>query len=354
MVANPAHRPSVGNNAALLSFEQTFEMYRANVKKTSDPAVQFGFAELMVQSALEMQDKGQKQPPSMGPAEMIREGKLILQRLADRSYPYAQYYLADGLASGLFNKGKPDYDKAFPLFVAASKHGHAEAGYRAALCHEFGWGCSKNGGKAAQFYRQAASKNHPGAMTRLGLACLRGEMGLTKKYREGITWLKRGSEAADEQYNSGPYELGVLHETGYGDDVFKDEAYTAQLFTRAAELGHAEASYRMGDAYEHGKLMCPVDNALSVHFYTGAAQQNHPIAMMALCAWFLVGAEPVLEKDEREAFVWAQRAAELGKFLFSPHEDELRLTMTSRQAIPKRNTQLDISEKWALDAVLTL
>lgn len=312
MRANSSSRPSVGNNASLLSHKQTFEMYLANVKKTNDPEAQYSFAVFMVESVQEMSENPEKNPEAIPPSDLVRDAKAILQRLADRSYPYSQYYLADGLASGLFNKGKSDYDKAFPLFVAASKHGHAEAGYRAALCHEFGWGCSKNGGKAAQFYRQAASKNHPGAMTRLGCACLQGEMGLTKRYREGITWLKRGAEAADAQYNSGPYELGVLHETGYGDDVFKDETYTAQLFTRAAELGHAEANYRMGDAYEHGKLQCPRDPALSVHFYTGAAQQGHPIAMMALCAWFLVGAEPVLEKDETEAFEWAQRAGELG------------------------------------------
>ncbi|KAK2821826.1 hypothetical protein FQN49_007637, partial [Arthroderma sp. PD_2] len=238
--------------------------------------------------------------------------KGILQRLSDRSYPYAQYYLADGLASGLFTKGKPDHDKAFQLFVAASKHGHAEAGYRAALCYEFGWGSKQDGAKAVQFYRQAASKNHPGAMARLGRECLAGDMGLVKRYREGLTWLKRAAESADVQYNAAPFELGLLHEAGYGDDVFQDESYAAQLFTKSAELGHAEASYRMGDAYEHGKLNCPRDPALSVHFYTGAAQLGHPMAMMALCAWFMVGAEPILEKDENESYEWARRAAECG------------------------------------------
>lgn len=38
-----------------------------------------------------------------------------------------------------------------------------------------------------------------------------------------------------------------------------------------------------------------------------------PDAMMALCAWYMLGAEPVLEKDEGEAFEWAKQAAELGK-----------------------------------------
>jgi len=128
--------------------------------------------------------------------------------------------------------------------------------------------------------------------------------------------MKRATESSDAQYNAAPYELGLMHETGYGDDVFIDESYAAQLFTKAAELGHQEASYRLGDAYEHGKLNCPRDPALSIHFYTSAAQTGHPLAMMALCAWYLVGAEPVLEKDENEAYEWAVKAADLGMYKY--------------------------------------
>ena len=328
-------RSAVGDSASLLSTRKTLDMYRANVKKTNDPTLQYEFAVFMINASQELaisetDNDSQRQPsprptrdyesphrdnltPGGSQGDLLREAKQILQKLSDRSYPYAQYYLADGYASGLFNKGIEDNDRAFPLFVAASKHGHAEAGYRAALCYEFGWGSRKDSQKAVQFYRQSASKNHPGAMSRLGKACLTGEMGLGNRYREGVKWLKRAAESADFQYNSAPYELGLLHETGYGDDIFKDESYAAQLFTQSADLGHVEANYRLGDSYEHGKISCPRDPALSVHFYTGAAQRGHPLAMMALCAWYMVGAEPVLEKDENEAYEWARKAAETGK-----------------------------------------
>ena len=138
-------------------------------------------------------------------------------------------------------------------------------------------------------------------------------MGLHGRHREGLKWLKRAAESADFQYNAAPYELGLLHETGYGDDIFRDESYAAQLFTQSADLGHVEANFRLGDAYEHGKLGCPRDPALSVHFYTGAAQRGHAEGMMALCAWYMVGAEPVLGRDEGEAWEWAKRAAEAGR-----------------------------------------
>ena len=316
---NAQLRSSIGENATLLNTKKTLEMYRANVKKTNDPTIQYEFAVFMVNAAAETFDEdahatqNPQTPSTTSRADLLREARLILQKLSDRSYPFAQYYLADGFASGLFNKGSPDNDRAFPLFVAASKHGHAEAGYRAALCYEFGWGTRKDVQKAVQFYRQSASKNHPGAMSRLGRACLMGDMGLGNRYREGLKWLKRAAESADPQYNSAPYELGLLHETGYGDDIFLDLSYAAQLFTQSADLGHVEANYRLGDSYEHGKLSCPKDPALSVHFYTGAAQRGHPLAMMALCAWYMVGAEPVLDKDENEAYEWARKAAETGQ-----------------------------------------
>ncbi|GAB7354052.1 hypothetical protein MBLNU459_g4632t1 [Dothideomycetes sp. NU459] len=314
---NSALQMAVGNNASLLDAKKTLEMYRANVKKTNDPAIQYEFAIFMINTAREVlyaeQESGRPATPKPESAtEMIKEARGILQRLSDRAYPFAQYYLADGYFSGLFNKDKPDYDKAFPLFVAASKHGHAEAGYRAALCYEFGWGTAKSYPKAAQFFRNAAAKNHPGAAVRLGKACLTGDMGLTNRYREGITWLKRASESADVQYNSGPYELGLLHITGYGEDIFKDEAYAAQLLTQSAELGHPDANFLMGQAYENGTLSCPRDAALSVHFYNGAAMRGMPEAQMALCAWYMVGAEPILEKDEAEAYEWAKKAADSG------------------------------------------
>lgn len=328
-IDNSQLRNVVGSNASLLSSQQTLEMYRQNVKKTNDFSIQYSFAVFLISTAQEQGldiTEAQKKPTSkLGhsrdgsfadgtssePHDLLREARAILQKLSNAGYPFAQYYLADGYASGLFSKGKEDYNSAFPLFVLAAKHGHAESAYRTGLCYEFGWGCRKDPTKAIQFLRTAASKRHPGAMTRLGKACLSGDLG-EKRYREGLKWLKLATESADAMYNAAPYHLGCLYEIGYGEDIFKDEGYAAELFTQAAELGHPEANYRMGDAYEHGKLHCPRDPALSVHFYTGAAERGHAGAMMGLCAWYLIGAEPILEKDEEEACEWARRSAELG------------------------------------------
>jgi TPR repeat protein len=312
---NASLQSHVGRGASLLATKKTLEMYRMNVKKTADPAIQYEFAVFMINTAVDAQPED-----GIDAAELQTEAKHILQRLSDRTYPFASYYLADGYFSGLFNKGKPDYDRAFPLFASASRHGHAEASYRAALCYEFGWGTARSPQKAVQFYKTAASKNHPGAATRLGLASIRGDLGLVDRgssahYKDGVKWLKRAQESADRQYNAGPYELGLLHVRGDDRDIFRDHVYAAKLFTQSAELGHPEAAFVMGRAYELGELECPKDAALSVHFYNEAASRGHVEGMMALCAWYMVGAEPVLEKNEAEAYEWAKQAAQAGESL---------------------------------------
>lgn len=58
-------------------------------------------------------------------------------------------------------QGKRDYDKAFPLFLVAGKHGHAAGSYRAAQCLENGWGTRKDWSKAVSFYRSVRNLHRP-------------------------------------------------------------------------------------------------------------------------------------------------------------------------------------------------
>lgn len=148
-------------------------------------------------------------------------------------------------------QGKRDYDKAFPLFHTAGKHGHAAGSYRTAQCLEHGWGTRKDWSKAVSFYRcvplsslrpapprpeqapmltllhphsRAAVLSHTGAMHRLGLAELNGELGLSKRAKDGVQWLTRAAELADQVDPPQPqslHELAVLHEQGIDNVVFQ-------------------------------------------------------------------------------------------------------------------------------------
>ncbi|KAF7337537.1 hypothetical protein MSAN_02227000 [Mycena sanguinolenta] len=326
-----------GTQAALLSHERTLELYRANAKKTQDPDLQFEFAVFMIDASkslpipvetagnvMEVEKAQEKRD------ELIREATSLLKRLADRGHPASQYFLADCYANGIGTvKNKQDFDRAYPLFVLAAKHGHPDAAYRSGTCCENGWGCRRESAKALQFFRKAAAALHPGAMYRLGIAELNGELGLSKSPKEGVKWLKRSAEHATAEFPHALHELALLHERGIDNVLFVDYEYSTELLAQAAELGYAPSAYRLGECYEYGKMGCPQDPALSIHYYNIAAQQNHRDACFALTAWYLVGSPGCLAKamyavgyflevgigtqpSPRDAAEYYKRAADLG------------------------------------------
>lgn len=297
-----------GHKASLLSHSQTLELYRQNAKKTNDPDLQFEFAAFMVEASRAMNDEEAKKRD-----DLVKEGLALLRKLADRGHANSQYYLADCYASAIgTSKNKPDFDKAFPLFVQSSKHGHPDAAYRAGVCYEQGWGCRKDFAKAEQFFKKSASSSHPGALYRLGIAELKGELGLAKNPRDGVRYLKRAAENANEEFPHALHELSELHEKGIDNVCFVDIEYAVQLLIEAANLNYAPSAFKLGEYYEYGKMGCPQDAALSIHYYTIAAQQDHREACFALTAWYLVGSPGILPQSDTEAYLWAKRAAEKG------------------------------------------
>jgi len=134
-----------GHKATLLSYTQTLELYRQNAKKTNDPELQFEFAAFMIDAGKPLEDLETR-------AELFDEAMKLLRKLATTGHAESQHYLAECYASG-FAKGKPDFDKAFPLWVQASKHGHPDAAYRTGRCYDEGLGTRKDNARAVQFYR---------------------------------------------------------------------------------------------------------------------------------------------------------------------------------------------------------
>ncbi|KAL7415322.1 putative protoplast regeneration and killer toxin resistance protein [Mrakia frigida] len=304
-----------GNQAALLSHAKTLELYRTNAKKTNDPEVIFEFAVFMIDASKNLTSDTPENDVAVEEKkeDLIKEAVVLLKRLADRGHPDAQYFLADCYANGIGTlRGKQDFDRAFPLFMLAAKHGHPDAAYRAGTCCENGWGCRRESAKAVQFYKKAAAALHPGAMYRLGTAELNGNLALSKRPKEGVKWLKRSTEHATEEFPHALHELALLHERGIDNVLFVDLEYAAELLAQASELGYAPSAYKLGECYEYGKMGCPQDAALSIHYYNIAAQQEHREACFALTAWYLVGSPGVLPQSDTEAYLWAKKAAEAG------------------------------------------
>lgn len=150
--------------------------------------------------------------------------------------------------------------------MLAGKHGHADASFRAAQCLEHGWGCRKDLNKAVSLYRsvcplvfvldvlrfslahteypkhgssRAAVLSHPGSMHRLGLAEINGELGLTKRPKDGVQWLKRAAELADQVDPPQPqslHELAILHEKGIDNVIFQASRFALETLERTFPL----------------------------------------------------------------------------------------------------------------------
>ncbi|KAI8148886.1 hypothetical protein BJV82DRAFT_589977 [Fennellomyces sp. T-0311] len=346
-----------GTNAELLSYTKTINMYRENAKKTNNLEIQCDFAMFLVEAAKRIEvkelyeedsdsssnddavndngndndeaedDDERNYAPSTTPTSVttaerdtqykmrqsyLLEAEKLLKQIALRGHSESQYYLANMYAAGILHRtSKPEFDKAFPLFVQAAKHHNPDAAFRTAKCYEDGLGTKRDKSKAAQFYKKAASLNHPGAMYRFGLAEMNGELGISRNLRDGHKWLKRSAEAATPQFPHALHELALLHEKGFDSVIFADPDYAVHLYTEAATLGYAPSAFRLGECYEFGRLNCKVDASLSIQYYSIAANQDHPEACFALTAWYLMGSD-TLAPSEDQAFAWAYRAASKG------------------------------------------
>lgn len=311
-----------GGNISLVSRLKTLEMYRRNVKKSKDAIVLFNYAQYMLQTALTMESsntlvesngEGENMTQAQLKKKFLKEGQHYLKKLSAKGYSDAQYLLGDAYASGAF--GKIENREAFTLFQAAAKHGHVESAYRTAHCFEEGLGTTRDARKALDFLKFSASRNHPSAMYKLGLYSFYGRMGLgtdVNTKQNGIKWLSRASARANDLTCAAPYELAKIYQQGFLDIVIPDEKYSMELYIQAASLGHIPSATLLGQIYETGNDVVPQNTSLSIHYYTQAALRGDPVAMLALCAWYLLGAEPAFGKDENEAFQWALRAATAG------------------------------------------
>ncbi|KAJ3020686.1 UNVERIFIED_CONTAM: hypothetical protein HDU68_010061 [Siphonaria sp. JEL0065] len=220
--------------------------------------------------------------------------KLAKSESGRAAYPEAMFYLAECFGNGSLGLNV-DHDRAFSLYVQASKQNHPAAAYRAAACYEVALGDTA-------------------AMYKLGMILFNGLLNQPINPREGVTWLKRAESQADEITPHALHELATLYE-GKGETngiVIPDPAYAHDLYRRGAQLGYPPSQYKLGVCYEYGLLDLPIDPRRSIVWYTRSAEQADAEAELALSGWYLTGADGVLKQSDTEAYLWARKAADKG------------------------------------------
>ncbi|KAF8892677.1 hypothetical protein BD779DRAFT_1436959 [Infundibulicybe gibba] len=294
--------------------KEYIDQYRQRIKADPDPEAHFLYAKYLIDAAKKIRANGKDQRAAKKYSEvLIVESIKVIRRLATQgeAYDEAQFFLANCYGTGALGL-QVDHERAYHLYLQAAKQNHAPASYRVAVCNEIGAGTKREAGRAAAFYRKAASLGDTPAMYKLGMILLRGSLGEQRNPREAISWLKRAAEQADEENPHALHELGLLHEVPNSPLVQYDPIYAKNLFTQAAQLGYTQSQYKLGQCYEYGTLSCPVDPKRSIAWYTKAAEKGDAEAELALSGWYLTGSEGILKQSDSEAYLWARRAANKG------------------------------------------
>lgn len=298
---------------------EVLDQMRQYAKDSRHPAAQLDYAKALIEMAVNFgHDDPDPKRQKKNKEALFLEGLKIIKRLATSgtgigrpAYPDAQFFLANCYGNGSLGL-QIDHDKAFNLYIQASKQNHPASTYRAGVCYELGAGTKRDQSRAVQYYRKAAALGDTAAMYKLGMIQLKGLLGQQGNPREAISWLKRAAAQADEENPHALHELGLCFEKAGIPTVIPDEAYSRELFTQAAGLGYAPSQFKLGHCYEYGTLTCPVDPRRSIAWYTRAAEQGDAESELGLSGWYLTGAEGVLKQSDTEAYLWARKAADKG------------------------------------------
>ena len=114
-------------------------------------------------------------------------------------------------------------------------------------------------------------------------------------------------KAADLGHTGAMNNLGLMYEVGRG--VGKDEKKAVELYRKAADLGYSPATYNLGLMYENGRGVAK-DEEKAADLYRKAADLGHTGAMNNLGLMYEAGRG--VEKDEKKAVELYRKAAAKG------------------------------------------
>ncbi|ORY29173.1 hypothetical protein BCR39DRAFT_533153 [Naematelia encephala] len=295
--------------------KQYVDDYRRRMKDDPDPEAQFAFSKYLIEAAKKLGDELSHTDAKQGRKyrdALLQESLRNIKKLAEGKEPYpdSQFFLANLYGTGQLGL-QVDHEKAYYLYLMASKLNHPAATYRSAVCNEIGAGTRRDSNRAVLFYRKAAALGDTAAMYKLGMILLGGLLGQARNPREAIVWLRRAAAQADEDNPHALHELALLHERP-NSFVPQDVNIARELFMQAAQLNYAPAQFKLGSCHEFGTLNCPIDPRRSIAWYTRAAERGDSEAELALSGWYLTGSEGVLKQSDTEAYLWGRKAANKG------------------------------------------
>lgn len=128
--------------------------------------------------------------------------------------------------------------------IAKADAGDVEAQFRVGSAYDTGDGAPRSGSKALKYYRMAAEQGYAEAQNSLASG-----LQADKKYAEALGWYEK---AAAQGHALATNNLGYLYYFGLG--VAQNRKRGMEYYTRAAELGWAEAMWNLANVYGAGTV----------------------------------------------------------------------------------------------------
>ena len=191
-----------------------------------------------------------------------------LKKLSKENNPYASFELGDMEYTGIMS-GSPRYVKAY------------------------------------EYFKVAASQNHPRANWLIGKMLLEGQIG--KKDEEtkekAFKYLKKAEELGSIAATN---TIGLCYLNGLIPSILKNEEKAIFYFKKAAKEDYVYAHNNLGKIYEeHGDLKKAYE-----HYMVGATLEES-WASNKIGKWYLEGT--YIEKDEKQAYEYFNKATEVPK-----------------------------------------
>ena len=131
--------------------------------------------------------------------------------------------------------------------IVKAESGDVDAQFRVASAYDSGKGAPRNGGEAMKWYLMAAERGHAEAQNSVGSG-LQAE----KRYEEALPWYEK---ASTQGHALATNNLAYLYDLGLG--VKQDRRKGFELYSRAADLGWAEAMWNIANMYGAGQFGQP-------------------------------------------------------------------------------------------------
>lgn len=205
-------------------------------------------------------------------------------------------------------QGQADWQQA-PLsqLRAAAEAGTATAQYALGLRLTRGRGILQDYAQAARWFRLAADQNHTQAQIRLGQAYFEG-LGVIQDIDQAQRWLQRAASTGAAQPL---FALASLLESqaAAAVDPQVNLSQAADLYRRAADLGHMDSAVSLGVLYQNGSGVAQ-DLDLARQLYEAPAAAGHARALNNLGLLYVRGDGVV--QDYAHAAQLFQAAADQG------------------------------------------